>query len=369
MKKYLLYSNGCYLNKIDNERIKTFLEKNGYTPSDSLGKSDIVIFNTCAYCKEKEDECISILKNIQKEKPKKSKSIIAGCLPVINKSRLLANFQGPYFNPLSINSLADIIPLKYKKIESIPIAQAILTDDNTFSGKPEKVFSIRIARGCLNHCSFCAVKNVFLELSSKNRKDIRKEFSTGLKRGYRTFLLTAEDTSVYGRDIGTNLADLLTGLIKIKGDFSIYIYRLNPEGLLKIGKDFLKVLKSKKIKFLSIPVNSGSNRILELMNRRYKADKIKNYLKNLKHAYPFIKLNLDIMVGFPGETENDFKATQRFILETTPDSIRVFEFTDRPGTTAKYLGETIPKNIMKKRSMQLYHLCKFLKSKQITRLI
>lgn len=367
MKRYFLYSNGCYLNKVDTKRIEIFLRKNGWAPSDGLQKSDIIIFNTCAYCQQKEDECISILKKIQKEKQRKSKLIIAGCLPVINKSRLLANFKGPYLDPLSISSLSDIITAKYKKIERIPTAQVILTDENTFSGRPEETFCIRIAYGCLSRCSFCAVKNVFPKLISKNRKDILKEFSMALEHGYQIFLLTAEDTSVYGRDIGTNLAELLMDLIKIERDFSIYLYRLNPEGLLKIGKDFLRVLKSKKIKYLSIPVNSGSNRILNLMNRRYKIDEIKNYIKKLKQSYPFIKVNLDIMVGFSGETENDFKDTQRFILETTPDNIRVFEFTDRPGTTAKYLGEAIPKNIMRKRSMRLYQICKFAKYKYITK--
>lgn len=365
MKKYLLYSNGCYLNKIDTKRIEIFFKKNGWTPSAGLRKSDIVIFNTCAYCQEKEDQCISILKKMQKEKTKNQKLIVAGCLPVINKERLLANFQGSYFGPLSINSLADHLPIKYKKIKSIPTAQAILTDENTFSGKAEEAFCIRIAYGCLNRCSFCAVKNVFPKLNSKIRKNILNEFSMGLERGYRTFLLTAEDTSVYGRDIRTNLVELLKDLIRKDGQFSIYLYRLNPEGLLKIGKDFLRVLESKKIKYLSIPVNSGSNRILELMNRRYKTDEIKNYIKRIKKLYPFIKLNLDIMVGFPGETESDFRDTQRFVLETAPDNIRVFEFTDRPGTTAKYLGEAIPKNIMRKRSMLLYQTCKLAKHKYL----
>ncbi|MCM8792756.1 MAG: MiaB/RimO family radical SAM methylthiotransferase [Candidatus Omnitrophica bacterium] len=363
MKRYILYSNGCYLNRIDTKRIEIFLKKNGYTLSDNLRDSDIIIFNTCAYCKEMEDECIKFLENIQRLKTKKSKLIIAGCLPVINKKRLLANFRGPYFNPLSMDSLVEFIGAKHKEIDTIPTAQPILTDDNTFNQKPQKIFAIRISYGCLNRCSFCAVKNVFPKLHSKDKKEILEQFLGGLKSGYKTFLLTGEDTSCYGKDTGTDLTELLMDIVKIKSEFNIYLYRLNPDGLLKMGKDFLNVLKSKKIKYLSIPINSGSNRILSLMNRNYKAEEIKNYIKKLKKLYPFIRLNLDIMVGFPTETWKDFQDTQRFVCETKPDNIRVFKFSKRPNTPAYYLGRLIPKSTMQKRSNILYKTFRFIKYK------
>jgi len=363
MKKYFLYTNGCYLGKVDTGRIELLLNKNGWSRSNTLQGSDIIIFNTCAYSQGKEDDCISTIKKFKKEKGKKTKLIVGGCLPIINKKRMQDAFSGPYFTPNTIQRLSETINAKYSDIDKIPLAQEILTDGNTYNGRVEKAFCIRIGYGCLGRCSFCAVKAVFPKLISRSKEDIESEFKLGLKNGHRNFLLSSEDSSVYGLDIKTDITELLRGLVKIKGEFGISLYRLNPYGLLKISDSFIEVLRSKKIVFLSIPINSGSDRIIRLMNRRYKIKKVSDYIERLKKMFPFLKINLDIMVGFPGETEQDFKGTLKVILETSPDSIRVFKYTDRSNSTARYLGKEIPSNIMNKRSGLLYQICEFAKSK------
>jgi len=120
-----------------------------------------------------------------------------------------------------------------------------------------------------------------------------------------------------------------------------------------MDSNFMKVLRYKKIDYMSIAVNSGSKRIIKLMNRKYDIDKVKDFLKKMKKMFPHIKINLDIMVGFPSETERDFRGTLRFVLETKPDNIRVFRYTDRPGAKSKHLGKKISPRIMIKREKRL----------------
>ena len=363
MKRYFLCSNGCYLNKIDTKRIELLLNNNGWVRSDKLKDADTIIFNTCAYNQGKDDECIQKIEEFKKTKDKKTKLVIGGCLPIINKSRMAAIFKGPSFTPHTLPHLCSIMNID--KVRDLPSAQKIETDDNNYDGNIKDAFCIRIAYGCLGQCSFCAVKAVFPKFASKKKLDIIKEFKAGLKKRYDNIFLTAEDTSVYGFDIKTNLALLSKDLVAIKGEFVISLYRLNPEGLLKIGSDFIEVLKSRKILFLSIPVNSGSNKIIKLMNRNYKVKKTKDYIKRLKEAAPFVKINLDLMVGFPGETKRDFMDTLKFVLETNPHSVRVFQYTDRPNAPTRYLKRKISSDVMKRRSMMLHRILKISKASEL----
>ncbi len=348
MKKYFLDTEGCFTNRINEPQIKTLLEKNGWTPSNSPQKADIIIYSTCAYTKRSEDHTIDIIKRYKKIKAPKAKLIIGGCLPDINKRRMRAHFKGPYFTPLTLPSLCKIINAKYCTIDNMSPAQPIS------SGK-RKELCIRIGYGCLNRCSFCAINKVFPKLISKSRKQIVEEFKLGLKNRYKKFVLTGEDISVYGLDIGTNLIELLKDLLKIKTrkKISILLYRLNPQWLLKIGSEIIEILKSKKINFLSISIQSGSNRILKLMNRRYDINEIKKYIKKIKKDFPFIRIHLDFIVGFPGETEKDFQKSIKFVSETNPDDIMAFQFTERPGTKAKYLDKKVPQKIIEDRAKRL----------------
>lgn len=359
MKKYFLTRESvCYLSKIDEKRLEHLLKENGWTPSDTLKGVDVVIVNTCVFARNFEDGCINLIERIKKEKDEKTKLVVGGCLPAVNKRRMLAHFKGPYFTPLTLSSISKILKTKHGNIDEIPTSQPILSDHNTPSGKGEKAFCIRVGYGCLNHCSYCAVKKVFPKLMSKSKEQLIKEFKSGLKLGYRKFFLTGEDTSVYGLDRRTNLTELLKDLIKIKTrkKISISLYRLNPQWLMKMDSDFMDVLKSKKINYISISVNSGSNRIIKLMNRKCDLEKFKNFLKKIKRMYPFIAISLDFMVGFPGETERDFQATLRFVRETKPDRIRIFRFSHRPGTKAKYLGKKISPKVKRKRMKRLFYL-------------
>lgn len=361
MKKYFIDTLGCYPSRIDAKRTELFLKENGWAPSRNPEEADIIIVNTCAFSKGREEYSVQTIEKYKNLKGGKTKLIIGGCLPVINKRRMLTVFKGPYFTPHTLSSLCKIIKAKHCNIDNTPTAQPtspILADMNKFICKEKKVFSIRIGYGCLNRCSFCAINKVFPKLISKNRDQIVKEFKSGLRRGYRNFILTGEDPSAYGLDIGTNLIELLRDLIKIKTrkKISISLYRLNPQWLIKMDSELIEILKSKKINYLNISVQSGSNRIIKLMNRRYDANEIKKYIKKIKKMFPSIIIHQTLMVGFPGETEKDFQATLKFVSETSPDYIRIHRFSAKPGTKAKYLGKKISPDVMRKRARRLYKI-------------
>jgi len=165
--------------------------------------------------------------------------------------------------------------------------------------------------------------------------------------------LSAQDTAAYGRDIGTDLGKLLCRLVEVPGDFKMRMGMMNPKSAGDISCELIRALKSEKIyRFLHIPVQSGSDRILESMGRRYRAQDFLNVVSLFRSTYPDITIITDVIAGFPGETQSDFKETMNIIDLMAPDKVNVTRFSARPGTAASKLYD-MPDRIKKERSREL----------------
>ncbi|MFX0136540.1 MAG: radical SAM protein, partial [Candidatus Hodarchaeota archaeon] len=227
----------------------------------------------------------------------------------------------------------------------------------------ENNYYIKISTGCLSNCSYCAVRRSRGHLLSKSIEDIINEFNIGLGKNYHYFSLLGTDLGAYGKDLGYTLNDLLKKLIKIEGNYNIGLRNVNLGHLKNMLDEFLFILKSKKIYYIEIPIESGSNRILKLMNRNYTVEEFKKCIKEIRKAYPNIIIRSQMMVGFPTESEKDFVQTMNLLDDVTLDYVEVYQYSSRPGTYSAMMDFQISEKIKKQRFYKL-----FLKS-QFNRLI
>ena len=214
---------------------------------------------------------------------------------------------------------------------------------------PKGSFSIKISTGCLGTCTFCAVRLSRGKLKSKSIEAVKKEFDEGLQKGFSEFYLIGTDIGSYGRDIGTNLAVLLNELISRHGDYAIMLRNFEPKYLIEMYSELKPIFESGKISCISTAVQSGSDRILSLMNRQYKIQDFKNIVMSIKNDFPGIKIRTQMMVGFPTETYEEFGQTMRLVDELDFDYIEVYKFQPRPNTKASRLEGHISRKTANKR--------------------
>jgi len=216
----------------------------------------------------------------------------------------------------------------------------------------EDITIIPISEGCLGDCNYCSVKFARGKLKSYKIEDIIKQIKG------KKILLTSQDTGCYGLDINTNLVELLKQVVKVKGNFQVRVGMMNPEHVLPILKDLVEVYKDKKIfKFIHIPIQSGSNNVLKEMNRRYTVEDFIKIVKEFRKQIPEIHISTDIIVGYPTETEEDFKKTINLLEKLKLEVINLSRFAPRPKTAALKLKQ-LPVEEIKRRSIIISKIIK-----------
>ena len=210
-------------------------------------------------------------------------------------------------------------------------------------------YLIRVSQGCSNNCAYCGTKRAVGNHKSKPLDECVKEFKIGLNKDFTNFVLTADDTGAYGIDINSSLPELLDKLTKINGCYSIDIRALNPNWIVKYIDELEPILNRGKIKIMSIPVQSGSDRILKKMHRLSNSKKIKEALIKIKKAYPKIALDTHVIVGFPGETMDELKESLELIKEVGFDFGSLIPLSIRPDTEIEKIKTKIPDPEIKNR--------------------
>ena len=215
---------------------------------------------------------------------------------------------------------------------------------------------INIAEGCNGGCSYCIVRRARGRLRSKSLQEIIDEARMLLDSGAREIQLAAQDTASYGNDCELSLPALLRELCALPGNFILRVGMMNPDTLLPVLAETIEAMHSPKVyRFLHIPLQSGSNKILKSMGRRYTAEDFAGIAGELRSAIPDISLNTDVIVGFPGEEDADFLQTMDLVRQVQPDKVNVTKFSPRPGTPAARLYD-MPDRIKKDRSRILTRL-------------
>lgn len=337
--KIFIKTFGCTLNQKNSKEVV-----NNLNVTKDIKKAELIIVNTCGVKEQTERKIIKYLKKLKDVyKIPDSKIIIIGCLVTINKNALLEIYpKARYYTVEELNKLKDFLDTKFEK----------RTINKSRFTEP-----IIISNGCLGNCSYCAVKFARGKLKSRPIQEIIKEIKDKYKQDSREFLLTAQDTACYGFDINTNIVDLLKEITSQDLDFKLRLGMGNPLYLYKFKEEIVELFKSNKIyKFLHIPIQSGSNKILKKMKRPYTKELYINLIKYFKENIKDITLATDIIVGFPSETQDDFKETVDVLKKLKFDFTFISRFGQRKNIEAnKY--EDMHSKIKKERSRELTKLC------------
>jgi MiaB/RimO family radical SAM methylthiotransferase len=344
--KFYLLKIGCHLNSIDTDRIRDYLIANHWEEIDDVKFADIIIFNTCAFVQSKIDECITIIVDIIKCKKTDAKLLLCGCLPVIDKSAIENICDVECLTPLTLSKLDQIIDAEIPFAEQLTSHRLLIDDEIS---KNRDIFFVRTNYGCLHNCSFCAVKKVFPNLRSKPIDTVLDEINKGIKEGCIEIGLTSEDLTAYGRDIGVSLIKLLQEIIEIKSNIKLSLYRFYPQYLIDNKDAYLQLLESGVIHYMSIPANSGSENILEKMGRKYSIGQLTELISQIKMIFPNVIIRSDIMIGHPGEEEEDFQKTIAYVINSNIDILITFPFCAMPGTRAFDMAGQIPQNVIDTR--------------------
>ena len=360
IKNIFIETYGCASNKADSHMMAGLLNASGYAIVSNEAEADCLIINSCAVKSATENRIADRLRTLATSN---KKIIITGCLTKVNPKRIksaLPQFAG-MLDPLSIHKIGDLL----EQIDSGKW-NIILSTDLKIE-KPllpklsnNKVIDIvKISDGCLSRCTFCATKLARGDLISYRPDYIRDAVKTTLSNGFKEIYLTSEDSSAYGKDIGTNIAELTQSIAQLEGNFLIRVGMMNPLHFNRtMASSLVNVYKKEKIfKFLHLCVQSGSNKVLSAMRRGYTREDFISYVKLFKDEIPKFTLQTDIIVGHPSEDDNAFKETVALIADVRPDAINLSKFYPRNGTTDALLEQLDPK-LVNSRSKEIFEMSK-----------
>ena len=377
MKNFHLCALGCPRRGIDSQKIYDYLEANGWSFTEDYRDANLIVVSTCAFVQDREDQSLQAINFYRENLDDHAKIVVAGCLSKINPDSIAEYDDIDFLSPRELDNLDKIIDADVK-FEDIPDPNRIFSHpfapdltapsaQEAQKGKErlnirldseyekESVFTVRLARGCLGNCSYCAIKFAAGSLESKPIPEIMKEFKKGLNQKYQTFTLVAGDTGCYGIDIDTTIVDLLSEIFKIEGAYKLVLKEFNAQWLIKYQLQLENLLKHNydRIDYIIVPVQSASDRILQLMRRPYKIEKVKECLRSIHKKIPELKITTHIMAGFPGETEEDFQKSLDFIKEFKFPFVDIYGYEDRPRTQASQLEGKLPQNVINQRVKQL----------------
>jgi len=326
---------GCTANKADSLYIKKKLTGTGHTFTDNANSAGIVIVNTCIVTHTTERK---VLKFIRSLFGSGKRIIIAGCLPAAQPD-ILKGIDCELITPSSLDNIIEMVG-GGDTTDQLPVLEGVIG-------------ICSISRGCAGDCSYCIVKLARGELISRPVPEITKEIGLLLQQGAKEIQLASQDTAAYGLDSGVRLPELLKAISGFDGDHMIRIGMMNPFTLLDILDDVIESFRDPHIyKFLHIPVQSGSNRVLEHMNRRYTIEEFKYIVHAFRTKFPQLTLSTDFITGYPSETEQDFNDTMELFKEVEPHKVNITRYSPRPGTKALLLYD-MPDWIKKERSRLL----------------
>lgn len=352
MKKKKLYINtiGCQMNVYDSEKIVSDLALHGYEKTESVESADLVVLNTCTIREKAEQKAFSFLGRLNKLKQKKSHLIVAvgGCVAQQEGEKLVK--RAPVVDIVFGTHAIDRLPQHIKQIEDkrhrvidIKMSESIHEKDfhkKTRENEDVTTF-VTIMQGCENYCTYCVVPYVRGKEMSRPPERIIEEIKHLVNQGVREVTLLGQNVNSYGIKQGfCSFAQLLEKINVIDRLLRIRFTTSHPKDLsVELMNAFVSC--EKLCNHIHLPVQSGSDRILKLMNRRYNRDDYLEKVERLRKIKPDISISTDIIVGFPGETSEDYRQTLDLIREVEYDSLFAFKYSDRPEVPARHLSGKI----------------------------
>ena len=356
-KKFYLESYGCSASFADSEIIAGTLCAKMFRPVAEVEEADVIIIVTCTVKTSTSHRMIHRIRKLSEaEKP----TIVAGCMPKTERNIIESiNPNASLLGPASLEKIIETVDktirgIRCVNIKNLPKPKLLLPRIR----RNPIIGIIEISSGCLGNCSFCQVKIAKGELISYGNERIVKEVQQSISDGCREIWLTSQDNGCYGKDIGTNLPELLRRILRIENDFRIRLGMMNPYYAEEMKNEFADLFKDEKIfKFLHLPVQSGSGTILKKMNRLNTSSNYVFLINFLREKIPSLTLSTDIIVGFPSECDEEFQHTVELIRRSRPDVVHISKFKSRPGTIAEKMKELDPR-IINERSEVIHKVVK-----------
>jgi tRNA-2-methylthio-N6-dimethylallyladenosine synthase len=344
--KFYIRTYGCQMNKYDSEMVRTLLLKENFKEVSTIEEADFVFFNTCAVRKNAEKRVLgrlNSLKGLKKEKPDISVSVL-GCVAKHNKELInhpVVDFIAP---PDAYRSLLKAIKTKNGKI--VPENHCEQYSDIFTSPCTTSVY-LSITRGCDHFCSYCIVPYVRNRLRSRPVEDILREAEKLVKEGANEITLLGQNINAYSYK-GVDFPDILKKVSKIKGLKLLSFLTSHPADL---PDNLFPVMAESPViaKYLHLPIQSGSDKILTKMMRKYTKNYYIKLIKKARSIMPDLTLTTDIIVGFPGETEKDFEQTLKTVKNIRFDQAYMFAYSKREGTLASLFTDQISDSVKKQR--------------------
>ena len=373
-EKYHIVTYGCQMNVHESEKIAGILRRIGYEDTPQLEDADIIVFNPCCIRENAENHAFGNIGALKKLKKQKPNLIIAvgGCMTQEKGKTEILKKKFPFidimFGTLNLEELGDLIARKKaqkKKVIEIREKEGEIVEFTDAYRTSYPNAWVNIMYGCNNFCSYCIVPYVRGRERSRRPEHIVNEVKALVKEGYKEITLLGQNVNSYGSDgtTGTTFAQLLEEVASIEGDFRLRFMTSHPKDF---NEDVVRVMeKHRKIcRLVHLPVQSGSNAVLQAMNRRYTREKYLDEIKMLKTRLPEAEVTTDIIVGFPGETEEDYLQTEALVKEVDFASAFTFVYSKRQGTKAAEMENQIPEEIQKDRIMRLVELVNSLTRKK-----
>lgn len=347
-------SLGCKVNIYESELVTNILKNNNYTVVDFEDKADIYIINTCSVTNESDKKSRKMINRAKKNNPA-AIIIVMGCYSQVNAEDIDADIVlGNKDKSKIVEIIEEYIKTKQKKkiiydLTKVDFEKMEITNFDSHT----RAF-VKIQDGCNAFCSYCIIPYVRGRVRSKDPEDVIKEVTTLVEKGYKEIVLTGIHTGRYGTDINTTLEELLNKLVNIP---NIYRIRLSSIEINEITPGIKELLKENKVmaKHLHIPLQSGSNKILKLMNRRYNKEEFLSMVDNLRDI-PDISLTTDLIVGFPNEGEEEFNETIDTLKKIGFTKIHTFPYSKRKGTPAATMDNQVSPEEKKRRVHRILDL-------------
>ena len=368
--KFYINTLGCKVNTYESNVIRDIFLNAGYK-EETLEKADIIVVNTCSVTNKADSKSLKTVRQARR-KNKDAIIIVSGCSSQ-NKQKEYLDLEDVDIvlgNRYKTDVIKYIEEYKQKKekinaltdMKKVPFEIMMLNNFNQ-----TRAF-VKIQDGCNNFCSYCIIPYVRGNVRSKNKEDVIKEVKKLVEEDKKEIVLTGIHTGNYGKDLKTSLADLLEELVKVE---NLERIRISSIEITELDEHFMKVLKEneKIVDHMHIPLQSGANKTLKDMNRKYDKDYFIKKIEEIRKIRPNINITTDVIVGFPNETEEDFKETIETIKKVKFTKIHVFPYSKREGTKAALMDNQIKEEIKQQRVHKLLEISEQLEKEYMEKYI
>ncbi len=370
--KACIYTLGCKVNAYESEFVRDLLEVAGYEMVEFGELSDVVIINTCSVTNNSDSKSKKMIHQAVKNYP--DACVVAmGCFLEANHDVEIDGVDILLGNKdkSKIVELLDEYFLKQKTIRKFYAYEQLSEvfenmEIQKFTGKTRAF--VKIQDGCENFCTYCIIPYVRGKCRSKDEQQVLEEIAMLVQNGYKEIVLTGIHTGNYGVDLHTDFASLLAEIVEIPGIFRV---RISSIEITELKEEVLALLKTSNVvaNHLHIPLQAGSDEVLRLMNRKYQLSYFQEKIEEIRRIRPDISISTDIIVGFPGETEENFQNTLEYAAKIGFSKIHVFPYSARKNTPAASFPNQVPGDIKKLRAKKLIELSKKLEVRYMEKFV